>query len=132
MSKSAKETEKIGEKFAKHLKPGDVVCLYGDLGYGKTTFVKGVAKGLGLTARITSPTFTIIRTYNNMHHVDLYRIEDETQLAEIGIKEILEDPSSIKLIEWPEKMAELPRQRWSIVFEMNKDSDRTIKIDKHE
>ena len=147
-SKSDQETQKLGAEFARELKNGDIVLLYGDLGYGKTTFVKGIARGLGITTRITSPTFVIVRSHEVkiqrakgksanqkskvLYHIDLYRIENAVQFVSLGIKEILQDQDSIKLVEWPGKMAELPVQRWDIVFEMNNDSVRTIKIDKHE
>lgn len=125
------ETQEIGRNFSKELKSGDIVLLYGDLGYGKTTFVKGIAKGLGISSRIISPTFTIIRIHSNMHHIDLYRIENENQLTEIGMKEILSDESSIKLIEWPEKLKELPQHYIEVKITLNKDDTRTIKINKH-
>lgn len=136
-SKSDKETQDIGFKFAQGLKPGDCVFLYGDLGFGKTTFVKGIAKGLGITSRIISPTFVVVRTHNiqdpkskiqDLIHIDLYRIEGEKQLIKLGLEEILLDKVSIKLIEWPERMAKLSRQRWDIVFDMNKDNTRTINL----
>ncbi|MGE5041845.1 MAG: tRNA (adenosine(37)-N6)-threonylcarbamoyltransferase complex ATPase subunit type 1 TsaE [Candidatus Levyibacteriota bacterium] len=117
-STSDEETQKLGEEFARELEPGDVVLLYGDLGYGKTTFVKGIAVGLGVKTRIISPTFPIVRTHNNMHHIDLYRIEGMKNLQEIGIQELLEDPNSIKLIEWPEKLKNLPEKRWEVKFEI--------------
>lgn len=132
ISRSDRETQELGEEFAKRLKPGDVVCLYGDLGYGKTTFVKGVARGLGVKSRIISPTFVIVRQHKlgdrfqalgtrELVHIDLYRIEDERQLVGIGLEDILEDKNAIKLIEWPEKLVELPEKRIDIKFIMNKD-----------
>lgn len=124
ISKSDTDTQEAGFEFSKELKPGDIVLLYGDLGFGKTTFVKGVAKGLGIDSRIISPTFTIIRIHENMHHIDLYRIENMKQLEEIGLKEILEDKSSIKLIEWPEKLDSVPEERWEVRFEMEGENRR--------
>jgi tRNA threonylcarbamoyladenosine biosynthesis protein TsaE len=129
VSKSEEDTMKAGEELAQGLKPGSIVLIYGNLGYGKTTFVKGVAKGLGIKTRIVSPTFTIIRTHNNTHHIDLYRIEDYKNL---GLEEILEDPTSIKLIEWPERLRKPPGKRIEVKFTMNKDNTRTINIYEHE
>lgn len=131
IAKSDKDTRRLGEEFAKNLRPGDIVFLYGDLGFGKTTFVKGVASGLGVTSRILSPTFPIIRRHDNLYHLDLYRIDDEINLKEMGIFEIMEDPSSIKLIEWPEKI-ENKNCNWKVEITMNTDSTRTIKISKNE
>lgn len=131
-SKTEAKTQEIGREFSKQLHSGDIVCLYGDLGLGKTTFVKGVATGLGIFSRIISPTFTIIRKHGEVYHIDLYRIEGISQLDVIGIQEILEDNTHIKLIEWPEKLQSLPRKRWDIKFEMDKKNTRTININKHE
>src|SRR3989344_70079 len=95
ITNSFEETQNIAEEFAHTLKGGEVLCLYGDLGYGKTTFIQGLAKGLGLKGRIISPTFIIMRSYEiklktknekrkttvqnvkNFYHVDLYRISNE-------------------------------------------------------
>ncbi|OGE12951.1 tRNA (adenosine(37)-N6)-threonylcarbamoyltransferase complex ATPase subunit type 1 TsaE, partial [Candidatus Curtissbacteria bacterium RIFOXYB2_FULL_41_10] len=78
---SEKQTQKIAQNFAKNLKGGDTVALYGDLGSGKTVFVKGLAKGLGIKRRITSPTFVFVKSYKIskgfFHHVDLYRGEQQ-------------------------------------------------------
>lgn len=124
ISRSDVETQKIGEEFAKTLKAGDTVFLFGDLGFGKTTFVKGVARGLGIKSRIISPTFTIIRTHGKTHHIDLYRVDNYKQLEELGLDEILKDPRSIKLIEWPEKLEKMPKKRWEVRFEMDKKDTR--------
>ncbi len=99
ITKSALETQKYGEKLASKLKSGGVLCLYGDLGAGKTTLVQGLAKGLGIKRRITSPTFIIARKYNNFWHIDLYRLDNADTL---GLPEIFADPKNIVIIEWPE------------------------------
>ncbi len=99
ITKSALETQKYGEKLASKLKSGGVLCLYGDLGAGKTTLVQGLAKGLGIKRRITSPTFIIMRKYENFWHIDLYRLENADSL---GLLEIFADPKNIVIIEWPE------------------------------
>lgn len=130
ISKSDEETQMLGQKFAKELKLGDIILLYGNLGYGKTTFVKGIARGLGISSRIISPTFTIIRIHGNMHHIDLYRIENLKQLEEIGIREILQDKESIKLIEWPEKLSQVPKKHIEVKIRLNKDDTRTININR--
>lgn len=132
ISHSDDETQKIGTEFATELVAGDVVFLYGDLGYGKTTFVKGAMKGLGIQERVISPTFTIIRTHGNVHHIDLYRLEGEKELEEIGLQEILNDSSVITFIEWPEKIKKLPQKYTEVIMKMNRDNTRTININKHD
>lgn len=131
ISTSDDETQRLGEEFASQLQSGDIVLLYGDLGYGKTTFVKGAMKGLGIQERIISPTFTIIRTHGNVHHIDLYRLEGEKQLEEIGLQEILRDPAMITFVEWPEKIKKLPQKYIEVVMNINTDNTRTININKH-
>lgn len=106
---SPDETELIGKKLGENSKPGDVYCLNGDLGVGKTVFTKGFAEGLGITEHITSPTFTIVNEYNGrlkFYHFDVYRIEDEDEMYEIGLDEYLFS-NGICLIEWAEKIKNL-------------------------
>ncbi len=103
--------------------------MSGELGAGKTTFVQGLAEGLGITNRIISPTFIIMRTYaianlssdqqvTNFYHVDLYRLSSENDIDGIGLPEILQDQHAVTVIEWPERMgSRLPKKRWEIVIE---------------
>ena len=108
---SEEETIEIGKKFAKELSPGDIVYLYGELGSGKTEFIKGICEYFEVEDLVTSPTFTIMNKYigeykNNeiaIFHIDLYRIEQNKELTEIGFDECLFEENSIKLIEWAEK-----------------------------
>ena len=130
ITKSFEETQQLGMDFAKTLKPGDVVCLHGDLGSGKTTFVQGVAKGLGNTKQIISPTFIIMRTYKNMYHIDLYRIENENDINGIGLLDLIKEQDRVILIEWPEKIEHLlPTKRKNLFFEYVDDKRRTIVIE---
>jgi tRNA threonylcarbamoyladenosine biosynthesis protein TsaE len=130
---SSEETKKIGQEFSKNLKPGDIVALFGELGSGKTTFVQGLAKGLGIKKRIISPTFVIVRAYKSpkgdFFHSDLYRIEENFKnLSDIGIYEILKEKNGIVVIEWAEKIVDLlPEKKWEIFFE-HKDNYRKITI----
>lgn len=146
----AKETKEIGKKFAEKLRGGDVVALYGELGSGKTTFVQGLAKGLGVRRRIISPTFIIVRRYEFkaqsarlaplasqgaakraklFYHVDLYRIEDEGNLQGLGLEEIIGDKNAIVAIEWAEKLGRLlPKNRWDIWFEFLDEGKRRVAI----
>src|SRR3989338_1835026 len=109
ISSSEKETKQIAGRFARQITRG-VIALSGELGAGKTTFVQGFAKGLGIKEKIISPTFVLIRQHlipNNtktLYHIDLYRLENKADLKQIGLEEILLDPDNIVLIEWAEKL----------------------------
>ena len=108
--RNEKETFKLAKKFAKTLKGGEIVLFYGDLGAGKTTFTKGVAKALKIKEPITSPTFTIVNEYHagkiDLYHFDMYRLEDESEAFEIGIKDYF-NKNGICLIEWPQRITNL-------------------------
>ena len=111
ITNSEEETIELGRKFAERLSPGDVVAINGDLGSGKTEFIKGICDYFNVGEMVNSPTFTIMNHYIgsldgqevNIFHIDLYRIENEKELAEIGFDECVNSPEYIKLIEWPEK-----------------------------
>lgn len=132
--KSFSEMHEFGKSFAKTLVPGDIVLLHGNLGSGKTTFAQGVAQGLGITKRIISPTFIIMRTYTlqkgNLYHVDLYRIASEKDIEGLGLLELIELGNDIFLIEWPEKIDHLlPTTRKDLFFEYIDDNRRSIVIE---
>jgi tRNA threonylcarbamoyladenosine biosynthesis protein TsaE len=116
-SNSPKETQNIAKAFAKTLKKGDVLCLSGDLGTGKTAFVQGLATGLGITDYVNSPTFTIVNCYEGvlpLYHFDVYRIADPDEMYEIGYEEYVYG-DGISVIEWPEIISEiLPEKRYDI------------------
>lgn len=133
ISRSDSETQSIGSELAKYLKKGDTVLLFGDLGYGKTTFTKGVAHGLGIKARVTSPTFTIIKNYDGLTHIDLYRVENKKQLDEIGLSDVLLNSNVIKILEWPENLyGSLPGKRWEVTIRLDTDNTRVFNINKYE
>jgi tRNA threonylcarbamoyladenosine biosynthesis protein TsaE len=126
-----KETQKIGHDFGKFLEKGDVVCLYGNLGNGKTTFVQGLARGLGIKNRIISPTFIIVRNYKlgfaSFYHIDLYRAENKKDIESLGIEEIMNNKNNIVIIEWAEKLNNfLPPNRIDIELNYEKDDVRKI------
>lgn len=114
---SAEATVAFGRDFAASLRAGDVLALNGDLGAGKTHFVKGLAAGLGTTSAVTSPTFTLIHEYLGgrlpLFHLDLYRLETGDELLRIGLDDYL-DSSGVLAIEWAEKFPALlpPYTRW--------------------
>lgn len=128
---SQKETQKLAKKLAKNSE-GNIYALIGDLGAGKTSFVQGFAKGLGIKDKIISPTFVLMRQYKIprgnkfLYHIDLYRIEDINQL---GIKEIMENPNNYVIIEWAEKIKNsLPKNSIKIFFEVIDKTSRQITL----
>src|SRR5271156_433444 len=108
ISHSPAETESLGEKSGRSAERGLVVALSGDLGAGKTQFVKGLARGLGISARVHSPTFTLVNEYGGgrlkLFHLDLYRLETPAQILSAGIEEFLA-PDGVAVIEWAERIA---------------------------
>lgn len=133
---SEDDTFEIAKNIAKELKKGSIVCLDGDLGVGKTIFAKGFAKGLGIEDDITSPTFTLVQSYesldNVLHHFDVYRISDESEMDEIGYEEYFFS-DAICLIEWSSLIPDLIPEnaiRISIEKDMEKGFDyRNINIE---
>ena len=108
ISKNEAETEAAGERFARTLPDGAVVALYGDLGAGKTAFVRGMARGLGIGARVSSPTFTIVNEYlgsRNLYHFDMYRLASADELFDIGWEDYL-SRGGICAVEWSEHVAD--------------------------
>lgn len=113
-----------------------VICLYGPLGAGKTTFVQGFARGLGITGRLLSPTFIIVRRYGLggpgfLYHIDLYRLHGIAQISDLGFSEMVGDPDSFVLIEWAERLGDrLPRRRLDVRLEETDDGGRKILVEK--
>lgn len=110
ISNSVEDTNKIAEEFARTIEPGQIVLLVGDLGAGKTAFVKGVVKALhGDPDQVTSPTFTIVNEYSlddfPIYHFDLYRLENPNELYNIGFEEYFYG-SGVCFIEWPERASD--------------------------
>ena len=113
------ETSDLGRALAARLCAGEVVCLYGDLGSGKTTFISGVINFFRPKTRVLSPTFIIVRHYRfdkapvkNLFHADLYRLDNKSSIKSLGLVEYWSDPHSVFLMEWADKMAgQLPEKR---------------------
>jgi len=129
ISKSSEETQKIGEEIGKKVKGGAVVLLFGALGGGKTTFTQGFAKGLGIKEKILSPTFVIMKKFDNFYHIDCYRLKDEKDLLELGFKEIIKDKKNVVLIEWSERVKKImPKDTVKISFKDIGKNKREIDI----
>ncbi len=130
ISHSLEETAALAAKIAEKLEGGETLVLRGGLGAGKTTFTKGLAKALGISRNVVSPTFTLVREYEDgrlkLYHFDLYRIEDEGELEELGLDEYFRD-DSVVVIEW-NRISRLPGKVTEIVFTVNPDDSRTIEV----
>ena len=109
VTNSPAETEALGQRLAERLQPGDVIAYTGDLGAGKTAFTRGLARGLGITERITSPTFTIVNEYQGgrlpLFHFDMYRLGSSEELFDIGWEEYLAR-GGVCAVEWSENVAD--------------------------
>ncbi len=149
ITQSAQETANLGQELGNYLRTQNaelndpkrgqagatVVCLYGELGSGKTTFAQGFAKGLGIKNRLLSPTFIIVRRYllsqpsGFLYHLDLYRLQKEEELAGLGLSEVLATSEAYILVEWAEKLGRLlPSRRMDIHFSINNDGSHLVKI----
>jgi tRNA threonylcarbamoyladenosine biosynthesis protein TsaE len=136
-SKSAEETfalgERLGARIADTARDGAVVLLEGPLGAGKTVLAKGVAKGLGVTDQVISPTYTIISEYSagttRLYHVDLYRIEGRDQMENLGLEDILRG-NGVVLVEWGEKLeAGLAGAHTAVTITIAADGGRDIRVE---
>ena len=132
------ETEEFAQNFAKEVNPGDVIALYGELGSGKTTFTKGLAKGLGITDRVTSPTFVLMKDYDlpssdnsKLHHLDLYRLDSSDEIKSLDLNELVSQAANIFVIEWAQKAnQEELKNAIKIRFNIIDENTREITINK--
>jgi len=129
---SEDETAAVGRELAATLSAGDVLLLFGDLGAGKTAFVRGLAEGLGVSRdEVSSPTFTLIQEYRGgrlpLFHVDLYRIEDPREFDELGLDEIAED--GVLAIEWADRYPRPPQGAVRVRIEHAGESQRRVGIE---
>ena len=148
ITKNASETEKIGSDFAQKVKSGSVILLFGELGSGKTTFVRGFVAGLEFENRVISPTFMIVRQYEpriknpsvnlrtshesgiqKIYHLDLYRFKNKKDLNSLDLKEMLEDKNAVTLIEWPELIQQsFSKNSFEIQFSYINENERRISV----
>ena len=132
-TKTAEETIQLGEKIGKMLKPGTVIAMEGTLAAGKTTITKGIAKALGITETITSPTFTLISEYEGnmpLYHMDVYRLDSAEDFLNLGVEDMIYDGNGVAIIEWSEKIrSELPKSTITIRLETAENNGRKITIE---
>lgn len=132
ISHSQLETEEMGQKLAEKLPGGSVVAMYGDLGAGKTAFVRGMAKGMGLSCRVSSPTFTIVNEYlgeRELIHFDMYRLSSADELFDIGWEDYL-SRGAVCAVEWSENVQDAFFGDEVVVrIEKLNDTDRKITIE---
>jgi tRNA threonylcarbamoyladenosine biosynthesis protein TsaE len=136
ISNSPAETEEIGRRLTEELGPGSVFALKGDLGSGKTVFVKGVVAGLGSSTDVTSPTFTIVHEYRGgrmaVYHFDFFRLENQVAVERLGLDDYFFG-DGVSVIEWADRFPELipERARW-VLFEIKSENQRRISFEEND
>lgn len=134
ISRSVKDTIRLGRAIARNLHKGDIICLFGQLGSGKTVLTKGIAQGLGIERNgIISPSFVLIRQHHNgrlpLYHFDLYRVKDPKDILAIGYEEYLYDGDGVSVIEWADRLKYLlPGEFFKIELFLKADSKRQLKF----
>ena len=132
-TKSSEETEKLGSALGKLLAPGNVLALYGGLGAGKTTLIRGIAVGMGIEPRaVHSPTFVLLHFYKGekltLCHFDAYRLDNNSSFEELGFEEFIEG-ENVAVIEWADQILNLlPKKRLDIYIEITGENSRLIKF----
>ncbi len=131
VSHSSLHTERLGERLGRSARPGDVFALWGELGVGKTVFVRGLARGMGVAGPVSSPTFVLVNEYDGavpLYHVDFFRL-DPSQLGNVGWEEYL-DLGGVVAIEWPDRAsAALPEHRLDVRLQHVAESKRAIRLE---
>lgn len=132
LTHSAQETRAFGEKLAQRLRGGDVLLLEGELGAGKSELTRGIARGLGVTGPVTSPSFTILQVYGDgrlpLYHFDWYRLSAAEELYELSMDEYLYD-DGVAVVEWPDRAAEaIPKMRLRVILRACGENERAIRL----
>ena len=134
-SRSPEQTRRIGIRLGSLLQPGDVICLSGDLGSGKTTFTQGIAQGWGSADTVTSPTFVLVNIYrrpdgHNLHHLDAYRLASALEAEDLDLEIMIE--KGALLVEWPERIRQaLPAEHLAIALRYVDDMQRGMVFSPH-
>jgi tRNA threonylcarbamoyladenosine biosynthesis protein TsaE len=134
ISTSPEQTQALGEEWGRAAQPGSVIALSGDLGAGKTQLVIGLARGLGITARISSPTFALVHEYRAgrlpLFHLDLYRLDTPAQILGAGLEEYLDHPAGIAVVEWADRwfdeLTQQPLRFRKVRIEIVNETERRI------
>lgn len=130
-SRSARQTRSLGQRLGALLEPGDVVLLSGELGAGKTTFVQGIAQGIGFAGSVSSKSFVLLGEYRGcitLYHADLYRLEDPQQVLDLGLEEVCADGALV--VEWPERApGALPDEHLLVCFEVVSANRRRLRLE---
>ncbi|MGC4046487.1 MAG: tRNA (adenosine(37)-N6)-threonylcarbamoyltransferase complex ATPase subunit type 1 TsaE [Armatimonas sp.] len=131
---SEEETATVAAELATRLKPGDVLCLRGDLGAGKTTFTRYLVKALGSRAPVSSPTFTLVHEYEGgqmpIAHIDCYRLGDDREFLDAGLGEYLNSDDWLTILEWPERIEDLlPENRITVWLRDTGPESREIEVE---
>lgn len=134
ITKSANETKLLGRELAKKLRGGEVLCLDGDLGSGKTVFTSGIVDFFLQNKRVLSPTFTIVRHYtihqsniSDIYHIDLYRIADNNAINHLGLAQIFGQQKVVTVVEWAQRLGQLiPKNRINISIKLLNENEREI------
>lgn len=136
VSENTEDTKEFARSLSAKIKPGNVLALYGELGAGKTTFVRYLTEALKVPSRVQSPTFVIVRKYvggtesiKTVNHVDLYRLTNIEEIMDLGLDDLINEPGSITIIEWPELVEkELTKNTIKIKFEIVDENERKINV----
>ncbi|HIE39582.1 MAG TPA: tRNA (adenosine(37)-N6)-threonylcarbamoyltransferase complex ATPase subunit type 1 TsaE [Anaerolineales bacterium] len=133
ISRSPEQTRRLGARLGQLLQGGEVICLEGSLGAGKTVIAQGIGRGWGAVGRLVSPSFVLVREHRRptghqrLLHADFYRLEQAQEVWGLGLQEWMEDPAVVVLIEWPERAPEvLPQERLWIRLEFAEETRRRL------
>ena len=131
-SRSAGETRRIGASLGRHLEPGDILLLCGDLGTGKTCLTQGIAKGLGITEYVRSPTFVLVSIHQGrlpLYHIDIYRLDQVAEVIDLGLEEYLAG-DGVSVIEWADKALEVfPQSCLRVTLDYEGENERLLRLE---